>query len=156
MPRAKVILPKKLILDAKAMGRVIENTLNATAKDMKIDFDVTAQTWKNKPQFVIETPSPYERIVATGSIIYSYVNDGTPPHVITPHRSKLLRFSPFYRAKTSPRSISSGPGGSSGDAVFARRVNHPGTKAREFDRVIAEKWDRLLPGIFQRAVDSAI
>ncbi len=154
--RAKVILPKKLIIDSKAMAKVIENTMNAQAKDIQIDFKVTTQTWNHKPEFVIEVPTPYERIIATGSIIYSYVNDGTRPHIITPKRSKILRFSPFYRAKTSPRSIGSGPGGSSGDPVVAHVVHHPGTTAREFDDVIAKKWDAKIGGIFQRAVDSAV
>ena len=42
------------------------------------------------------------------------VNDGTRPHVIRPRRAKVLRFSV------------------GGQVVFARLVNHPGTKGTKF------------------------
>jgi hypothetical protein len=49
------------------------------------------------------------------------VNDGTRPHVIRPRNAKVLRFTV------------------GGQVVFARVVNHPGTKARPFlDRALRE------------------
>lgn len=50
-----------------------------------------------------------------------YVNDGTAPHVIRPRRRRALRFIV------------------GGRVVFARRVNHPGTRANPFlDRALRE------------------
>lgn len=49
------------------------------------------------------------------------VNDGTRPHVIRPRRAQVLRFQ------------------AGGQVVFARVVNHPGTRARPFlDRALRE------------------
>lgn len=49
------------------------------------------------------------------------VNDGTRPHVIRPRRAQVLRFQV------------------GGRVVFARVVNHPGTRARPFlDRALRE------------------
>jgi hypothetical protein len=49
------------------------------------------------------------------------VNDGTKPHVIRPKNAKVLRFNV------------------GGQVVFARVVNHPGTRARPFlDRALRE------------------
>ena len=60
-----------------------------------------------------------------------WIEDGTKPHVIKPRRAKLLRF----RAK-------------SGALVFARKVNHPGTKPYRFlyggARVAGRHMGRLL------------
>lgn len=154
MSRARVILPKKLIGNPAAMSRAITNALNMAAKDMQTDFRVTTQTWNTSVDFAIETPSTWERIVGTNSALYGMLNEGTKPHAIFPRRSKILSFAPVFRAKTTPRSISSGSGGSSGDHVVARHVNHPGTEPREWDTVIAQKWDRLFPQLMQRAIDS--
>lgn len=51
----------------------------------------------------------------------AFVNDGTRPHVIRPRRAQVLRFNV------------------GGQVVFARVVNHPGTRARPFlDRALRE------------------
>lgn len=50
-----------------------------------------------------------------------YVNDGTRPHVIRPRRARALRFRV------------------GGRVVYARLVNHPGTRAKPFlDRALRE------------------
>lgn len=55
-----------------------------------------------------------------------YVHQGTRPHVIRPRRAKVLRF----------------PVG--GRTVFARSVNHPGTRARPFLRNAGERVARRM------------
>jgi hypothetical protein len=155
MGQSKVILPKKLVGDPQRMARVITNTLNATAKNIKIDFQVTSQTWNDKPDFVIEQPDPYERIIGTSHKIYDMLNEGTRAHDIRPRNGKVLRFGTPFRAKTIPRSISSGPGSKSKNVVWSRGVHHPGTKPRKWDEAIREKWDGLVGPIFQRAIDSS-
>ncbi len=151
----KLILPKKLIADPSKLTRVLTNALNGVAKDIQTDFAVTVQTWQHGVDFPIEQPSPYRRIVATDDEIYGYVNDGTRPHRIAPH-GKVLVFNTPFRAKTVPNQIMSGPGSAGGAEVFARGVNHPGSKARNFDKLIHDKWDRQFAQIMQRAIDSEI
>lgn len=50
-----------------------------------------------------------------------FVNDGTAPHIIRPRRAQVLRFNV------------------GGRTVYAKVVNHPGTRARPFlDRALRE------------------
>jgi hypothetical protein len=67
----------------------------------------------------------------------AFVELGTRPHVIRPKSKKVLRFAPrgAGRLSGSPRK--------GGAVVFARRVHHPGTKAKPF----------MVPGA-KRAVDA--
>jgi hypothetical protein len=52
--------------------------------------------------------------------------------------------------------IGSGGGSKGGATVFTKRVQHPGTDAREFSEVIAEKWEEQLPMLLQRAIDAEL
>lgn len=67
----------------------------------------------------------------------AFVELGTRPHVIRPKNKKVLRFAPRGGARLS------GSPRSGGTVVFARRVHHPGTKAKPF----------MVPGA-KRAVDA--
>lgn len=60
------------------------------------------------PKFKLTLDSPLK--------YYPFVTNGTRPHLITPKSRKVLRFS------------------AGGSIVFARSVNHPGTKPNKFDR----------------------
>lgn len=156
MAMMTVILPKNLVADPQKMARVLTNVLEAVAKNIQTDFRVTTQTWSGKPDFTIEQPSEYERVVGTGDENYTRLNAGTGPHEILPRAGSVLRFNTPFRAKTVPHSISSGPGAKGGTVVFSRGVHHPGTKARAWDTAIREKWDGLVGPVFQRAIDSEV
>jgi hypothetical protein len=133
--------------------RIIDNTLTAEARNIKIDLQVTTQTWssKNKPKFRIQLSGRYARTISTDSQIYAWVNDGTDPHPIMAKRAPMLRFQVGYTPKTMVGQIMSRAGGSSGSFAMAKVVQHPGTEARGFDKAIAEKWNDLFPAIIERA-----
>lgn len=152
----KLIIPKKLIADPKKLARALTNALNGVAKDIQIDFKVTTQTWEHKPSFPISSPSAYRRIVSTDDEVYSFVNDGTRPHIIRPKGGGVLVFRTPFRAKTLPNRIASGPGGTGATEAIAREVNHPGAAPRAFDKAIKEKWDQRFAVIMQRAIDSEV
>lgn len=156
MGKSKVIMPKALIIDVAAQRRAITNTLTATAKAIKADFGVTTQTWGNKPTFTIESPSPYERSIGTDDDVYTMLNEGTKAHEIRPKRGKVLRFQTPFRSKTVPREIMSSAGSKGKVEIFSRAVHHPGTKPREWDAAIFEKWDRQMGTIFQRSIDAEL
>jgi hypothetical protein len=56
----------------------------------------------------------------------AYVELGTKPHIIRPRNKRVLSWPAAGSARLSGR-VRSG-----GSRVFARRVNHPGTKAQPF------------------------
>lgn len=159
MGKSRVILPKKLSADPQRMARVITNTLNSVALDMQTDFNVTTQTWDDKPTFAIESPTPYTRTVGTDDSVYAMLNEGTPPHDIFPRRKTALAFRGPFQSKTLPRQIMSRSGGAGASETVlprGRGVRHPGTEARAWDATIAKKWDRQVGAIFQRAIDSEV
>lgn len=157
MAKAAVILPKKKPFDTAKMRGVITSTLNAQAKAIKVDFDVTTQTWDHRPDFTISSPSEYTREISTNDPIYAMLEVGTKPHIIRPKSARgILRFTTPFRAKTAPREIASYAGSKGSNQVVARVVHHPGTKARNWTKVIKAKWDAQIGPIFQRAIDSAM
>lgn len=151
---ARAIVPKRALVDPAKLAKALQNTLDAQAKNIQIDFQVTTRTWSHDVEFPIAAPNPYTREVATTDSVYAMVNDGTRPHPIRPKSGGVLVFKGGFRSKTLPRTIASSSGGSSGPEQFSRGVNHPGTTARDFDTTIAQKWDKLLGPIFQRAIDA--
>jgi hypothetical protein len=149
--QAKVIIPKGLVFNAPALARAIENALEGAAKDVKVDFQVTTQTWNTRPEFTVERKTA-ERIVSTQDEVYGYVDEGTPKHEISPKPGGMLVFGTGGSPKTRPLAIGSTRGRQGGVIVHTRKpVHHPGTKARQFSDVIKEKWDKQLPVIMQRS-----
>lgn len=153
---SKVIIPKRLPSDPRRMAQVMTNQMNGIAQSIKVDFEVTSQTWDNPASFTIEAPRTWVRIISTDDGIYSMLNAGTRPHRILPKSGGVLRFQTPFRAKTRPNSISSGSGSVGSNEVYSRGVNHPGTEARNWDKTIAKKWRRLAGNIMQRAIDAAV
>lgn len=153
---AKVLLPKQLAVNARAMARAVANGLDAAARGALVDYKVTTQTWSAKPDFVVDAPNAAERVVGTNNKRYGWINDGTAARTIYPRRARRLRFMSGFRPKTTPGTIGSDRGYRGGAVVYARRVRHPGIKARNFDEAIAQKWRGLFPNIMQRAIDSEV
>lgn len=152
----EVLRLNKKLYDKGMLRRVIDNTLTAVARDIKIDLGVVTQTWDHKPKFTIGLSGRNARTITTDDKPYYWLNKGTPAHIIRAKNVPRLAFQTGYTAKTQPQLLASRPGGASGPVVYKRVVNHPGIAARQFDRVTKEKWDRLLPGIFERALLSEI
>lgn len=157
MARSKARVPKTMLINIPKLRRAIGNALEGAAKGAKVDFDVTTRTWNTRPKFTISKPSEFERIVATDNNIYAMLNEGTKPHDIKPKRpGGVLAFRTPFRSKTIPNEIRSRKGKSGTTEAFAKVVRHPGTKARNWTRVIGKKWERQLPTIMQRAIDSEV
>lgn len=142
----KAVLPKKF--NERAFRDAIESMAEAAANDIHGNFQTTVATWKHKVQFektVTFDPKQIRILVATDDEIYAYVVLGTKRHVIRPKRAKVLAFPSAFRAKTIPNKPFVVSIGMTGEKkVFAKEVNHPGTKARNFDKVIKKIWEKRL------------
>ena len=142
----------KNVLDPRQFERAVENALEATAKDIKVDYQVTTYTWKHQPKFVIKKDGKFERSIYTEDEIYGYVSGGTRPHEIRAKNAPMLVFQAGFSAKTRPGVIRSNKGGRFGPTIFTPVVHHPGTQARQFDKVISDKWAKQWPRNLERAV----
>jgi hypothetical protein len=153
----KAIKPDKIKLDAFRLETL--TGMNEVGAAIKRDFHETTKTWKNKPFFDVVKSlrgGNLELMVATDDEIYMYVNDGTRPHKIRPKAGNVLIFQSGYFAKTVPNVIDSQPGGSFGPVIGARSVNHPGTKARNFDKIIAKKFQPRFKRRMEEAMRRAV
>ena len=150
---------------SEAFTHAITAAANKAAKDIEKDFKATTKTWKHKPKFIkmVDTKtSPVQVLVATDDEIYGYVSGGTKPHPIYAgiytgkSNKKALSFrwggKGSYRAKTRPGVIGSKGGGPSGPMVAFPYVQHPGTKARNFDKTIQKKWEPRFKRLIEQAM----
>ena len=153
-----VIVPTRFLRNPARFERAIENTLDGAAKDVKVDFNVTTGTWDDRPEFEITTPQKGVRLIKTTHKIYFFISGGTKPHIIRPRNAKALSFNATgFRPKSRVGYIGSNKGHQADkDPRRVLVVHHPGTKAREYPQAIKEKWDKELPKIFQRAIDSEV
>ena len=156
MASGQVIIPKRSVFKSAQQRRAITNAMTARAKDIKVDFDVTTQTWKTKPKTTIEGSGVDERLIKVDSDIYAMLDAGTKAHMIRPRRARVLRFMTPFRAKTVPNQIVSRAGSQGNNEVFSRGVRHPGTKPRNWAKTIAAKWRKEAPIILQRAIDAEL
>jgi hypothetical protein len=145
-------LPTKSILDPAKFKAVIEQALDSEAKRVKTVFENTASDWDDEPTFAIKSSSG-QREISTSHKIYGFVNKGTAPHMISPINRLFLAFPGSFSPKTRPGQLGSSGGHTGGPEVFtSKSVHHPGTKPRNFDKLIAKEAQSLLT----RAVNSAI
>lgn len=151
----RVVVPKELINTA-TLRRAIENALEGEAKAVKVDLDVTTQTWRSRPTFTIGRGDG-KRTVATEDEVYGYVDAGTDAHIITAKSpTRPLTFGIGGSPKTTPKVIGSRAGTKGSQVVRAQVVHHPGTAAREFTVSVKNKWDNRLPDVLQRAIDAEV
>jgi len=136
--------------------KVIEAQLNAAAKDIQTQFQKTTAAWDEQVTFRIEkkgTDTRPVRLVLAENDVYYYVARGTERHLIEPRQAKFLRFATGYTPKTRPGVIGSFAGGPTGPVVFAGAVEHPGSEARNFDKLIATDVQKRFPGMVLKAID---
>lgn len=127
--------------------QALEKSVQKTAGLVLRDLESTVKTWKHKPTFdvtITHTGNDYAITASTDDKPFVYVEAGTKPHIITPKRSKYLRFSSGYKAKTRPNVINSYPGGAFGSDIFAKSVRHPGFPGRHFTKAIASRRQKTL------------
>lgn len=157
----KAIISSKMMESGKGekTQKEIMKELDKLGKAIKHDLEKTTATWDTKVDFRVEVGIQGNgAYVAAGTdnVIFNYVSGGTRPHLITPKRSKFLVFRSGFTPKTSPRTIKVGQGSSSGPLVRAKAVKHPGTKARRFEAKILVRYQDVLPGVMQAAVNRAL
>ena len=158
----KSIKPQKLKIDK--MRLELLNAMRKSGTVIQKDFEQTTATWKHKVKFEtlvsLKQPGP-TILVDTDDEIYRYVNEGTKAHDIWAgyytgkSKHKVLVFPSGFTAKTTPGSLRSGPGGSSGKLVHTPYVRHKGSKARSFDAMIKKKREKWFKRQMQAAMNKA-
>ena len=144
---AKAIIPKSLLLEPEKLMKAINNAMDGAAEAARVDFYSTTDTFKTvKPKFRI-TKRRLNRIIATDNRVYGFLNDGTPV--------RYAVMSPDFRAKTKTGFIGSRIGRGR-LVIISKKIKRPGIKPRKFAETIAKKWQKELPKIVQRSIDSTV
>jgi len=145
----------------KDMKQVISKSLDKEAERVKKEYESTVSTWNTKPKFIIKrkTSEPQTRIIkpAAGKAkkIYTFVDQGTRPHIIRPKRAKVLAFKTGGLSKTTPGRLKARRGRLGTKQVFSQMVSHPGSKARNFTKKIQEKSRGKLKKLVEKNIAAA-
>lgn len=155
---------KALITDLTGITKkAIDKALDADVKPALIkSHNLVVAGWEHKPKFQTRKDIRPEKITMTcfpvgpNAKIYIFVDQGTKPHVIEAKNAPRLVFQTSYAPRTlaRPARTVSGGGKASGPVVFAKKVNHPGSEAREFSETIAEDikpdFKRIIENTFKQ------
>lgn len=145
-------IPKRNRLDPRKMMAAIDRGLDDGAAGALIDFESTSATWSHQPTYTVKAQKD-GRLIGTKDEVWLMLNAGTRAHRIYPRNAKMLRFQGGFSPKTRPGFIGSQPGGASGEIIFRRFVNHPGTKPRGWSTIIAKKWRSRVAQLIQRQIN---
>jgi len=158
----KVIKPSRL--KENALRLKLLNAMRKGGRGIRRDFQKTTEHWEHDVPFdlviSLTLPGPFV-IVETDDEIYNYVVKGTPPHEIwagayTGKSDKtVLAFSSQFVPKTQPGIIGSNPGFVGERDTFVPMVNHPGTEARNFDKIIQRDWEPKFKRMMEQAMRDA-
>jgi hypothetical protein len=157
MARSIAIIPKHIGFNEKYMSDMIERELDKAQEGVFKDFQRTTSTWKDKPHFQKSPKYPGRRIVWTRHWVYFWLNYGTRPHKITAkHAKSLAFFRTGFMSKTVAGSMDARAGAKANqNFVRPMTVNHPGTKARNWDKMIRLKWQKNLTRSIRTAIKKA-
>lgn len=159
MPGVKLtaIVPPKDIIKKLGLVDAILAEQKKTGEGIRNDYRKTVATWETRVAFSVDFDAVKGTVeVSTKSKVFTYVDQGTKPHVILPKKKKALRFLSNYSPKTTPGFLGSTAGGSSGSTVFSKVVHHPGVKARLFSKKIAIKWAYTYESRMMAAIKAAL
>lgn len=148
------IVPKTKAINFNRFATAAQRGLRDAAEDAVKDFEKTTATWKTAVVFTIKEQKD-GFVIGTDNRIWIYGDKGTRAHRIVAHR-KRLRFGIGGRAKTRPGFIGSQAGARGGGQVFARAVNHPGTTARGWSKLIAAKYKAQMSRYIDKRIKEAM
>ena len=164
----RVIRSRRVFVNAPEVRAVLDAALDREVKPHFVkEFDKVVANWKHKPDFkarkFVTTDAIKVNVYAAGENkeIYGYVTGGTRPHTIRAKNAPMLAFMwggpGSYVPKTQPVGKYGGPGKVSGGTLHRfKQVQHPGTKARNFEKAIREEqapwFSRTMENAWRRAI----
>ncbi len=150
---------------AAAFREEFEKTFKEIAPQIKKQYQKTTETWEHeKPTFKSDTS-----IMGAGPTLVVYpdgnkkgvekwmwADEGTRRHKIRPRRKKKLSFRVGGAPKTRPNVVASFPGRGGDQWRSAKEVIHPGTKPRNWSKMLVKEWTPKFRRRIEEAIDIAI
>jgi len=135
-------------LSPRRFSIAINRAMKRFGEYARTELGKTVETWDTDVNFSLKYHlSADEKIleVSHDSLIYKFVDEGTPAHVIRVSTRKIRRaggkrarlaFPESFQPKTMPGVLGSFEGGYSGEMLYPVYVNHPGAEPREFSSTV--------------------
>jgi hypothetical protein len=149
----KPIKPPRLKVDA--MRFALLSGMHEIKRGMLGDWKLITDTWDHKVFWDVQISLKGGPTVLVGSDdqILRWLNDGTKPHSIPKGKGKkTLWYQPGFTPKSTPNVIGSKKGGKYGPFISRKKVFHPGFEARNYEKVLKEKWEPR----FKRRMEQAM
>ncbi len=140
----------------KALPGAVKKGMRQAAEAVRQDYLLTVKGWEHPAEFSIDEQGDGSFVVGTDDQRWKWTDEGTPPHIITPKNGKVLVFGAGGRPKTTPGRLTSGGGSKGGVVVIRPRVNHPGTKPRNFTALIMKRWKRGVQPFIRSAIEEVL
>lgn len=147
-PKAKAIQFTRFA-DAAKLG------MKDAADAAEQDIYSTASSWDHEIEVEVKERSDGYALEVKDKI-WKLLDKGTRAHRIIARKAKRLRFGRGFAAKTRPGFIGSTAGTKATGAVFKREVNHPGTKARGWSKLIGAKYRSRLQSYISKRIREAM
>lgn len=150
-------------LHNKAMQRILRNAVRRYGRVILKDMEALTSTWDKQPTYKVQThvtarvPSPSVEVFTTDKR-WKWIDKGTKPHAIWAgaytgkSRSRTLAFPSTFAPKSRPNKLRAYKGRSSGPTIFRPYVEHPGTKPRNWTRLLEKKHEKR----FRRTMEKAM
>jgi hypothetical protein len=133
------IKPSAKAINFTRFADAAKKGMRDAAEAAQKDFEKTSATWRHQPNWIVKEQAD-GFLVGTDDDIWNMLDKGTKKHVIRAKRARFLRFGRGFSPKTRPGFVGSTAGTKATGAVFKREVNHPGTTARGWSKLIAAKY----------------
>ena len=153
-------------LQEAAMQRVLRNAVRRYGRLIEKDMRQLTSTWDEQPVYktathvTARTPSPSVEVYTTDQR-WKWVDKGTKPHAIWAgyytgrSRSKTLAFPSIFSPKSRPNKLRAYKGRSGGPIVHTPYVEHPGTQARNWTKLLEKKHEKRFKKAMQTAMVEA-
>ena len=148
------IKPNARAINFSRFGPAAKRGIQDAAEDVKLDIEATTASWSHDvPVTIKERTDGYS--ITVDDAVWKMLDVGTRAHLIVARKAKRLRFFGGFKAKTRPGFIGSTSGGASGGPVFRRAVQHPGTTARGWSKLIGAKYRSRLQAYISKRIKEA-
>lgn len=136
----------------------LKTELEKFGKFQKLEGEKTTRFWKDSPLWIVRTTVnstvwKLELIVRGSTLLvkrWTYLDEGTKPHIIRAKHAKALAFKwggpGSYSAGSSPGTTFTSRPTVRGSTTYRKYVRHPGTAARNWSKVIKRDTE---PGLIK-------
>lgn len=131
---------------------VIDETVFELATDSLAFFEKTTTTWSSRPSFTVVKSATARYGVKTNSERWNWIDRGTRRRTIRAKPGGLLLFKVGGRAKSKPGTVRSFKGSRGSKWRAARKVKHPGIRARHWTTTIVKRMQPQAANRLRRAL----